>query len=259
MPTVKFTSSLQAHYGELYNTCEVNESRFVELDVVVDSLLVNRARYEQVGGDTAAPWYLVAAIHNMESSQRFDRHLHNGDRLTARTRHVPAGRPPDGEPPFTWEHSARDALTMHKIDEVVQWTLARTLYELEKYNGWGYRLFHPHVNSPYLWGFANHYRSGKYVADGTWSDTAVSRQCGAAVIIRRLEERGEIPPLLAEPIPTGPILYYANEVIEHGAALQRFLNSFDGISLRVDGWPGERSSDAMRRVFGHRLSNDPRD
>lgn len=189
---------------------------------------------------------------------RFDRHLHNGDRLTARTVHVPSGRPVEGEPPFTWEESAQDALTMHGINEVEDWTLPRILYELESYNGWGYRLYHVHVKSPYLWSFSNHYTSGKYVADGTWSDTAASRQCGAAVIIRRLEERGDIEPF-ARKIPEGPVLHYADEMIARGEDLQRFLNTFNGISLRVDGWTGERTSDAVKRVFGFRLSDDPRD
>ena len=258
MPTVSYTQSLEKHYEELYATCEVKESRFVHVDAVVDRILANRTRYERVGGDTGAPWYFVAAIHNMEASQRFDRHLHNGDRLTARTRHVPAGRPPEGEPPFTWEQSAEDALIMHKIGNVEQWTLPRMLYEMEKYNGWGYRLYHAHVKSPYLWGYSNHYTSGKYVADGTWSDTTASRQCGAAVIIRRLEERHEIEPF-AKLIPRGPLLYYADQVIERGEDLQRFLNTFDGTSIRVDGWPGERTSDEMERIFGFHLSGDPRD
>ena len=64
------------------------------------------------------------------------------------------------------------------------------LYKLEAYNGWGYRDHHPDVNSPYLWSFSNHYKSGKYVADGTFSATAVSAQCGAAVLLKRLTQLG---------------------------------------------------------------------
>ncbi len=45
--------------------------------------------------------------------------------------------------------------------------------------------------SPYLWSFSTHYQCGKYVADGRWSETAVSKQCGAAVLLRRLAEHGE--------------------------------------------------------------------
>ena len=58
------------------------------------------------------PWYVVGLIHTMESSGNFAAHLHNGDPLSARTTHVPAGRPKAGAPPFTWEESATDALTM---------------------------------------------------------------------------------------------------------------------------------------------------
>jgi lysozyme family protein len=259
MPSVNYTQSLQQHYKTLYSSCEVKDSRYDDVDTIIEPIVANQPRYEQVSADTGAPWYVVAAIHNMEAGQRFDRHLHNGDRLTARTVHVPKGRPVQGSPPFTWEERARDALLMHKFDEVSQWNLPRVLYELERYNGWGYRMYHAHVNSPYLWGFSDHYTSGKYVADGTWSDTAASRQCGAAVIIRRLEEQGHISPLSAVAAADGPVLRYAHQVIPKGAELQRFLNTFEGISIRVDGWPGERSSDAVEKVFGFRLDQDPRD
>lgn len=258
MPKVNFTQSLQKEYETLYATCEVRENRFNDIEPIVERIIENRQRYETVSAEVGVPWFFIAAIHNMEAVQRFDRHLHNGDRLTARTVHVPAGRPFGGEPPFTWEESSQDALLMHRIHEVEEWTLPAVLYELEKYNGWGYRLYHTHVKSPYLWGFSNHYTSGKYVADGTWSDTAVSRQCGAAVIIRRLEELGKIKWLTGE-MPEGPVLYYANEVITHGEDLQRFLNKFSGISLRVDGWPGEHTSDAVKQVFGFHLIGDPRE
>src|SRR5206468_849198 len=105
---------------------------------------------------------------------------------------VPAGRPKTGNPPFGWEESAGDALSMKGLSPQTDWSLAGTLYQLERYNGWGYRLFHPYVLSPYLWSFSNHYKSGKYVADGTWSDTAVSKQCGAVALLRRMAEHGQI-------------------------------------------------------------------
>jgi len=257
MPKVNFTDALQTEYADLYNRCEVNESKFSAVDEIVDRILANQNRYEVVSAGTGAPWYFIAAVHNMESSQRFDRHLHNGDRLSARTVQVPAGRPINGEPPFTWEESAQDALSLRKIDQVDEWSVSRLLYELEGYNGWGYRLYHSHVKSPYLWSFSNHYSSGKYIADGTWSDTATSKQCGAAVIIRRLEERAEMNVLTDSTIQT-PVLKYADQAIDRGADLQRFLNTFDNISLRVDGWPGERTSDAMKKVFGFYLNGDPR-
>jgi lysozyme family protein len=126
------------------------------------------------------PWYFT--IHNRSDMNH--QALHNGDPLSARTVQVPAGRPPKGQPPFTWEESAADALALKRLDAQTDWTLAGTLYQLECYNGWGYRRHHPHVLSPYLWSFSGHYTCGKYVADGRWSEAATSRQCGAAVLLR---------------------------------------------------------------------------
>src|SRR5439155_371250 len=133
---------------------------------------------------------VVAVIHSMEAGGDFTRHLHNGDPLTARTTHVPAGRPRTGKPPFTWEASAIDALTYQGFGNWKDWSVPGTLYKLEGYNGFGYRDHHPQVLSPYLWSFSNHYARGKYVADGRFSQTAVSQQCGAAVLLKRLQEGG---------------------------------------------------------------------
>jgi len=134
------------------------------------------------------PWFVVGVIHAMECGLSFAGHLHNGDPLTARTRQVPKGRPAAGEPPFGWEESALDALTMppHGLHRIAAWPIERIAYELEKYNGFGYRRFHPGVKSPYLWSYSNHYTAGKYVADGQWSSSAVSSQCGAMVLLERL-------------------------------------------------------------------------
>jgi lysozyme family protein len=103
---------------------------------------------------------------------------------------VPAGRPVKGTPPFTWEESAADALTLRKIDQWKDWTIEGVLYQIEGYNGWGYRLHHPTVLTPYLWSFSNHYIKGKYIADGTWSDNAVSNQCGAGVLLKGMDFQG---------------------------------------------------------------------
>ncbi len=258
MPSVNLTQALSAEYLELFLTLEIKQDKFDDVDQIVDKVVLNKSIYEDVSEKVKAPWFFIAAIHNMESGLRFDRHLHNGDRLTDRTRHVPAGRPADGNPPFTWQESAQDALKLRRVDRIQDWSLEQILYQLEGYNGWGYRLHHQHVKSPYLWSFSNQYTKGKYIADGTWSDSAVSRQCGAAVLVKRLEQRGEIP-ALAGRIPANVIpLRHASESIERGEDLQRFLNTFPGVSLRVDGWPGNKTSDAVKQVFGFFLEGDPR-
>ncbi len=256
MPKVSYKKSLAKEYLVLYKSCEIDAGRFDEVDTIVAKLLSNRSRYESVADALNIPWYLVAAIHNMESGQKFSRHLHNGDSLKARTTHVPVDRPAKGNPPFSWEESAMDALKLRKLHKVDTWSLERVLYELEGYNGWGYRLYHPHVLSPYLWSASNNYVSGKYTADGRWSDTAKSKQSGAAVIIRRLEEMGEIS--LEESIDEA-YFFYSESYEPRSKKLQEFLNGFEGITLRVDGWPGEKTSDAVATLFGFRLSRDIRD
>ena len=54
------------------------------------------------------PWFFLGVIHAMESRFNFERHLHNGDPLSARTVRVPKGFPKAGNPPFTWEVSAEE-------------------------------------------------------------------------------------------------------------------------------------------------------
>jgi lysozyme family protein len=60
---------------------------------------------------------------------------------------------------------------------------------LERFNGFGYRRHDINIHSPYLWSFSNHYTKGKFVADNTFSATAVSKQCGAAVLLKRMVAR----------------------------------------------------------------------
>jgi lysozyme family protein len=184
---VIFNDALKKEYQELYNSCVINPSKTAIVSSLINRMLSNKSRYETVAGQLNIPWQFIGVIHNMESSINFSCHLHNGDPLNGRTVHVPAGRPSAGSPPFTWEQSAADALSLRKIDQWKDWTLEGMLYQIEGYNGWGYRLHHPNVHTPYLWSFSNHYIKGKYIADGSWSDTAISSQCGAGVLLKRLD------------------------------------------------------------------------
>lgn len=153
-----------------------------------------RPRYEPVAEATGVPWYFVGAIHALEASFNFRAHLHNGDfPLSRRTQQVPAGRPRVWLPPSDWAASARDALTMMGFAGEKDWSLARTLYRLEAYNGFGYRRMG--VPTPYLWGLSTHYERGKFVADGRWNPDARSQQCGAGLLIRTLADRGAIKDL----------------------------------------------------------------
>jgi lysozyme family protein len=182
---ITLTPKLKKEYEDLFDTCVIRESRLTAVNKIRDKAIANRRRYEDVEKITKVPWHVIAVIHSLEGSSNFKTHLHNGDPLTAKTVHVPKGRPP-GTPPFRWEDSAADALKFDGLTAVKKWTLAVTLFRLEGFNGFGYRTRHPEVLSPYLWSFSNHYTKGKFVADGKFDPTAVSKQCGAAVILKAL-------------------------------------------------------------------------
>lgn len=253
----QLTADLRHEYEQLFAACKVHTQRLAEADAIVDKLHGAQRRYAALETALGTPWYVPAVIHSLEAGLRFDRHLHNGDPLTARTVHVPKGRPVRGTPPFTWEQSAQDALQLAGFHEWHDWSVAGALYKLEQYNGWGYRLFHSAVKSPYLWSYTNQYAKGKYVADGTFDANAVSQQCGAAALLRRMVDRR----IIAEwtELPDGPFLRYSSDtVIPKAQELQTFLNTFPGVELDADGQLGPRSSDAFKRVTGYRLLGDPR-
>ena len=254
MSRITLTPELQYEYQHLFATCAIRLERVAEVEERVDAIMADRDRYWTVGQRLNIPWFVVAALHEVDAGRDFTVHLHNGDPLTERTRHLPDGRPAEGGPPFTWEDSALDALMLRGIDAWDDWSIAGTLYKLEEYNGWGYRLYHAHVLSPYLWSFSNHYVSGKYVADGTWSDTAVSNQAGCAVLMRRLAEVMS----LVSPGAVPRIRFSRKAKVVEVEALQRYLNTLPGVFVRVDGVAGRRTSDAFSRATGRYLKGDPK-
>ena len=190
MPAPKFTASLAKEYSDLFNRCEIAADKMAEVDEVVQRVLDFQNRYAAIAAQSNVPWYVIAVIHNMECGLDFTKHLHNGDSLKRRTVNVPAGRPKTGQPPFTFEVSALDALKYDKLTEWKDWSIGGICYTLEGFNGWGYRAHK--INSPYLWSCSNLYTRGKYIEDNQWSGTAVSGQCGAAVILRRMSDQGAI-------------------------------------------------------------------
>lgn len=78
-----------------------------------------------------------------------------------------------------------DALaTLKGLHRIIDWRLEKVLYQLERYNGWGY--FWRGLASPYLWGATTVQQRGKYVADGQFSATAWDTQLGCAALIRAM-------------------------------------------------------------------------
>lgn len=187
MPIPTF-SQLKNEYKRLWDTLVIRENWKAGAEKTAKKILANKDKYLEVQAATNVPWYWVGCVHSLEAGLNFSTHLHNGDPLTRRTFHVPANRPAKGNPPFTWMESAIDALTMKGLHEIKTWSIERIMYEWERYNGWGYRRFHPSTLSPYLFSGSLHYVRGKYVADGRWSSTAVSQQIGTCVLLKKLVE-----------------------------------------------------------------------
>jgi lysozyme family protein len=182
---------LKNEYSVFFASAQLRSDRTGLADWHKGVLLEYRPRYESVSNETGVPWFFIGAIHGLEASYNFRAHLHNGDfPLSARTRQVPAGRPIRWSAPYSWEASAKDALTLMGFVGKSDWTLERTLYRLEAYNGFGYR--RRGVPSPYLWSFSNHYEAGKFVSDGKWNPAARSQQCGAATTMKLLADAGVI-------------------------------------------------------------------
>lgn len=181
----------QSKLAALYKSCKVEPGRVGVIDrFYIRPLTENRALYEQVGDRLGIPWWFIGVVHGMEASFNLETHLHNGDPLQARTVRHPPGRPRTGAPPFTWLESAIDALTFEKLDQLDDWSIGKALDRLERYNGLGYR--RRGLPSPYLWSFSNHYEKGKFVADGHFDPDAVSKQCGGAVLLKRLDDLRQI-------------------------------------------------------------------
>lgn len=182
---------LRAEYTSLWQAADPIPSKLHEIDNIIDRIVAAHPRYEVVERMSHVPWVLIAALHNMECSLRFDRHLHNGDPMQtlghwSRTRNVPAGRPLKPGP-WTWEESALDALTCDGLFGWTDWSVAGCLYRAESFNGWGYR--GKGIHSPYLWGGSSEQQRGKYVRDHVWSSTAMTDQIGVATILMRMEDR----------------------------------------------------------------------
>jgi lysozyme family protein len=204
LSTARTLPALRDEYVAMFDSMAIRPEKLASVDARVRSIVANEARYRSVADPAGVPWYVVGIIHSLEGGG-FGAHLHNGDPLTARTTHIPAGRPLTGNPPFTWEQSAADAIAMRGWNASTDWSLPGTLFQLEKFNGFGYRPVG--IPTPYLWSFSNHYQRGKFASDGHFDPSLVSAQAGAATILRRMMDLGVIqtvtPPKVVWPYVAG--------------------------------------------------------
>jgi lysozyme family protein len=179
-------AAIAPEYRQCFDLCRIRPAHLADVRQRVTRLMDNASRYRPVAADTGIPWYFIGILHMLESNASFSTHLHNGDPLRARTTHVPRGRPVVGNPPFTWEASAFDALDYDGLVGLDDWNTATMLYRWERFNGMGYRAHG--VFSPYLWSFSNLYDKGRFVADHLFDPDSVSKQCGAGVLLKALQD-----------------------------------------------------------------------
>lgn len=257
-----FNAQSQSEYQRLFDTCVINPANLPDVNAVIDKIVAAKARYEGVGNKLNIPWYFIGIVHCMEGSLSFNKHLHNGDPLTARTVQVPPGRPKTGTPPFTWEFSAEDSLKMERIDQWTDWSIPGMLFKLESYNGFGYRNIQKPINSPYLWSMSNQYTKGKFASDGKYDPNLKSKQTGAAVLLRRMAEKQVVAFGITDRLhlinQLGDIVSFApNREVPKARELQQLLN-LAGAHLIADGKAGKNTSDAFFNLAGRFLKGDPR-
>lgn len=180
-------------YQELWNTMIINPNKVDEIVSAAKLIIKYRKRFEVVvnyaGG--SIPWYFLGIIYYREEGCNFKGHIHNGDPLRARTVQVPSGRPltiPSNKNiGYSFEESAFDLIKLKGYDKVPIWSLETLLYYLEANNGFGY--VRKGINTPYLWSYTNHYKSGLFVADYKFDHNATNKQVGCAPLIRYLTDK----------------------------------------------------------------------
>lgn len=157
-------------------------------------LVAAKARYQAIAATTGVPWFVVAVIHERESSQNWNAQLGQGDPLGRVSTHVPKGMGPyfnhPNDPPL---HDAFYRAAVQALTDLPpyaarnkDWSTGGALTLLEQYNGLGYA--NKGLPSPYIWSGTDRYTKGKYVADGVFDANAVDSQLGCAGLIMAMQQ-----------------------------------------------------------------------
>jgi lysozyme family protein/peptidoglycan hydrolase-like protein with peptidoglycan-binding domain len=175
-------------YDRNWASLEVRYQVIADAKRQAERLLDGKQTYLQIEGRTGVPWWFVGLCHYRESAFNFETYVGNGQPLGIRTTIFPKGRGPFTGP-NAFVDGAIDALRIEGFVGASDWGIARVLFRLEGFNGYGY---HEHgVNSPYLYGGSTLYGppealAGKYVRDGVFDPSFIDTQLGTAVILKSL-------------------------------------------------------------------------
>lgn len=185
----QFKRGTLAWYTEAYKELTYDKGYEKSIVGAAHVVLAGKARYQAVEKLTGVPWYVIGAIHHMESTCDFRGCLHNGEHIIGtgrKTTLVPKGRGPFA----TWEQAAVDALKIDGLSSNTNWSIGMISLLGERFNGVGYLKYHPEVGgTPYLYAMSSiNSGFGKYVADGKWNPKVNSNtQVGMIAIIKELE------------------------------------------------------------------------
>ncbi|MCS3731866.1 peptidoglycan-binding protein [Bradyrhizobium betae] len=177
--------SFKTEYERNWANLEIRPSRLADANGVARKAINGKATYQQIERLTGVPWYFTALCHYRESNFDFDTYLGNGESLHRVTTIVPKGRGPFA----TFVDGAVDAFRIENFIGAQDWSIARILFRLEAFNGFGYHA--KGCNSPYLYGGSTLYgppeaRAGKFVRDHVFDANHVDSQLGTAVILRAM-------------------------------------------------------------------------
>jgi lysozyme family protein/peptidoglycan hydrolase-like protein with peptidoglycan-binding domain len=177
--------SFKSEYERNWASLEIRPSRLAEANAVARKAINGKATYQQIERLSGVPWYFAALCHYRESNFDFDTYLGNGESLHRVTCIVPKGRGPFA----TFVDGAVDAFRVENFIGAQDWGIARILFRLEAFNGFGYHA--KGCNSPYLYGGSTLYgppeaRAGKFVRDHVFDADHVDSQLGTAVILRAM-------------------------------------------------------------------------
>ncbi|MCP3370093.1 peptidoglycan-binding protein [Bradyrhizobium cajani] len=178
-------AGLKNQYERNWTSLEIRPSRLPDANAVARKALNGKATYQQIERLTGVPWYFTALCHYRESNFNFDTYLGNGESLHRVTTIVPKGRGPFA----TFVDGAVDAFRVENFIGAQDWGIARILFRLEAFNGFGYHA--KGCNSPYLYGGSTLYgppeaRAGKFVRDHVFDPNHVDSQLGTAVILHAM-------------------------------------------------------------------------
>lgn len=171
-----------------------------------------KMRFQRVEALTGVPWFVTGIVLTREggSPPNFHAWLHNGDPMfdhngnPRRTVDVPAQRPPN--PACSWEDGCVDAYSIEGLLHKKDWSAAFVAWLLEKFNGFGPRLYH-NIPSSYLWGGTIIQKRGKYIADRVWDGNEMDTQVGGMALLAALMQ---IAPDEVKFVPAPPLVAAAD-------------------------------------------------